>query len=181
VGPPQATSNPLDVAINGAGFFKVARPDGTFAYTRDGSFKVDANGSLVTSDGMKIEPAVTIPTGASAISISTDGVISVNLPGSPNSTPLSPPLQLTMFANPAGMTRLGQNLYQANAASGDPVDGKPGENGSGDLRPGFLEGSNVQVVEEMVRMILAQRSYEINSKAIQTSDEMLSTLNGLKR
>lgn len=180
-GPPQATGNPFDLAVNGPGFFRVLRPDGTFAYTRDGAFKPDATGRLVTSDGFPLDPPITIPPGATAPSISPQGVVSVILQGSPDSTPLDPPITLTVFPNPAALTRLGQNIYQANAACGQPVEGAPGVNGTGDLRSGFLEGSNVQVVEEMVRMILAQRAYEINSKAVQTSDDMLSIISNLKR
>ncbi len=180
-GPLQSTGNALDMAINGSGFFKVKRGE-EIVYTRDGSFKTDANGLVVTSDGYPLEPPITVPGNATALSVSTDGYISVITPDNPgNSQKLDPPITVTMFPNPAGLQRLGQNLYRASDASGTPVDGKPGENGSGDLRPGFIEGSNVQVVEEMVRMILAQRAYEINSKAIQSSDEMLGILNNLKR
>lgn len=178
----QSTSNPLDMAINGQGFFKLKRADGTFAYTRDGAFKEDADGKLVSSDGLPLEPPVTIPKGATSISVASDGSISVQLPDTPGQTTiLDSKIQVTVFQNPGGMVRIGQNLFIANEASGTPVEGQPGQNGSGDLRPGFLEGSNVQVVEEMVRMILAQRAYELNSKAIQSSDEMLGVINNLKR
>jgi flagellar basal-body rod protein FlgG len=175
------TGNPLDVAINGNGFFKVQMPDGTFGYTRDGSFQRDSTGLLVTANGYPVEPAITIPAGASSISVSAQGVITAQIPGSSDTTTIDPPINVTMFTNPSALQRNGQNIYSANAASGAPLDGTPGQNGSGTLAGGYLEGSNVQVVQEMVNMITAQRAYEINSKAIQTSDEMLQTINGLKR
>lgn len=176
----QATSNPLDLAIVGSGFFQVQKPDGSIAYTRDGSFKKDANGLLVTSDGYPVEPPITVPPNATSISISGTGAVSVTIAGQ-NEMQSIGQLQIATFPNPAGLTRMGQNLYMAGGASGDPQVDNPGSNGAGELKSGFLEGSNVQVVEEMVKMIMAQRSYEINSKAIQTSDEMLSTINNLKR
>jgi flagellar basal-body rod protein FlgG len=179
-GPLQATGNPLDVAINGEGFFQIQRQDGQVAYTRDGSFKRDANGLLVTSDGYPVIPEITIPAGATAIDIGNNGTISAILPGTGEPTVLGQ-LQLATFSNPAGMTRVGQNMYLPGGASGEPSLVTPGESGSGDLKSRFLEGSNVQVVEEMVRMIMAQRAYEINSKAIQTADDMLGQLNQLKR
>ncbi len=179
-GPLQATGNPLDVAINGDGFFQIVRPDGSIAYTRDGSFKRDATGLLVTSDGFPLDPEITIPSGATGISIGPNGVVSAILPGTSEPSELGQ-ITLATFSNPAGLTRLGGNLYQAGGASGDPEVVNPGEQGTGMLQAAFLEGSNVQVVEEMVRMILAQRAYEINSKAIQTADDMLGILNNLKR
>jgi len=180
-GPLQSTNNPLDVAIIGEGFFQVERPDGTTAYTRDGSFKQDANGLLVTQDGFPIVPNITIPAGAGAVSISPNGVVTAKLPGSDDATEIET-IQLAIFPNPGGLSRAGQNLYTANAASGAAAVVSPGgAEGAGQLRSGFVEGSNVQIVEEMVRMILAQRSYEINSKAVQTADEMLGILNNLKR
>jgi flagellar basal-body rod protein FlgG len=180
-GPMQSTGNPLDVAITGDGFLRVLRPDGTVGYTRDGSLKRDQTGLLVTSDGYPLEPAVTIPPGATGITIAPNGKISAILPGNPEAQELPGGLEITSFANPAGLQRVGQNLYVKGAASGEAVDGTPGEEGRGEIRQYMLEGSNVQVVEEMVRMITAQRAYEINSKAIQTSDDMLSTINNLKR
>lgn len=179
-GPLQATGNPLDVAINGEGFIQLQRPDGQIAYTRDGSFKQDANGLLVSSDGYAIIPEITIPAGATAIDIAANGTVNAILPGNTEPTPLGQ-IQLATFSNPAGLSRVGQNMYLKGGASGEPVLVTPGENGAGDLKSRFLEGSNVSVVEEMVRMILAQRAYEINSKAIQTSDDMLGQLNQLKR
>ncbi|MBL8040242.1 MAG: flagellar basal-body rod protein FlgG [Chthonomonas sp.] len=179
-GPLQATGNVLDLAIMGDGFFSLERPDGTTAYTRDGTFKMDANGLLVTNDGMSVSPNITIPTGATAITISNTGALSAILPGSNQPTTLGT-LRLTMFANPAGLTRVGQNLYLPGGASGDPQEVEPGQSGSGLIQSGFTEGSNVQIVDEMVRMITAQRAYEINSKAIQTADDMLGVLVTLKR
>jgi flagellar basal-body rod protein FlgG len=181
VGALTSTGNPLDVAINGSGFFKVLLPDGQFAYTRDGSFQTDATGLLVTSDGYPVQPAITIPQGSTSISVSNQGVISLVEPGSSDTQTLSPPINVTNFPNPGALQRMGQNLFLENAASGSPQDGNPGANGTGGLASGYLEASNVQVVQEMVNMITAQRAYEINSKAIQTSDEMLNTANGLKR
>lgn len=175
-----ATGNPFDVAINGDGFFKISMPDGSTVYTRDGSFKPDANGLLVTSDGYSLDPQVTVPTGANAITIAPNGTVTAILPGTNEPTPIGN-IGVVTFPNPAGLTRAGQNLYRAGGGSGDPIDATPGEQGTGTLQQRFLEGSNVQIVEEMVRMITAQRAYEINSKAIQTADEMLGILNGLKR
>jgi len=179
-GPLQSTGSPLDFAINGDGFFQVELPSGRLGYTRDGSFKRDVNGLLVTSDGYALQPAITIPAGSSAISVSEGGVVSAILPGQTEPQEVGT-ITLALFANPAGLTRVGQNLYEAGGASGDPQLVNPAEEGAGRLQSGFLEGSNVQVVEEMVRMILAQRAYEINSKAIISADEMLSILNNLKR
>ncbi len=178
-GATQNTDSPLDVAINGEGFFQIQKPDG-IAYSRDGSFKRDANGLLCTNDGYPVVPEITIPAGATAINISGNGVVSAIVPGSGDPQTLGN-LELATFANPAGLTRIGQNLYSKGGASGEPTTGTPGENGIGSLLENHLEGSNVQVVEEMVKMIAAQRAYEINSKAIQTADEMLQTTNQLKR
>jgi flagellar basal-body rod protein FlgG len=179
-GPLQATSNPLDFAINGEGFFQVELPSGRTGFTRDGSFKRDVNGLMVTSEGYPIQPAITIPAGSTAISVSEGGVVSAILPGQ-NEPQEVGQITIALFANPSGLTRVGQNIYEAGGASGDPQLVNPAEEGAGRLQSGFIEGSNVQVVEEMVRMIMAQRAYEINSKAIVTADEMLSILNNLKR
>lgn len=176
-----STGNPLDMAVNGNGFFQVLMPDGSFAYTRDGSFQTDSTGLLCTSNGYPLDPPITVPNGASSISVNAQGVISVIQPGSADAVNLSPPIGVTMFSNPGALQRVGQNLFVANKASGSPVTGTPGQNGAGTIVGGYLEGSNVQVVQEMVNMIMAQRAYEINSKAIQTSDEMLTTANNLKR
>jgi flagellar basal-body rod protein FlgG len=179
-GPLQATGNPFDLAINGDGFFQVEMPNGRLGYTRDGSFKRDVNGLVVTSDGYPLQPAITVPSGAVAISVSESGVVSAILPGQNEPQEIGT-ITLAMFANPSGLTRIGQNLFEAGGASGEAQTVNPNEEGAGKLQSGFLEGSNVQVVEEMVRMIMAQRAYEINSKAITTADEMLSILNNLKR
>lgn len=179
-GPLQATGNALDVAINGEGFFQVQRTDGQVAYTRDGSFKRDSNGLLVSSDGYPVIPEITIPGAATAINIGNNGSVTAILPGTNEPTELGI-IQIATFSNPAGLSRIGQNLYYPGGSSGEATVANPGEGGSGDLTSRFLEGSNVQVVEEMVRMIMAQRAYEINSKAIQTADDMLGQLNQLKR
>jgi len=180
VGTIEPSGDPLHMAISGDGFFQITLPDGTAAYTRDGSFALDANGQVVTADGYLLEPNIVIPEGARAISISANGNITAILPGQNDPSELGD-IQIAVFPNPAGLTRMGQNLYRAGGGSGDPVDTTPGESGAGTLNQFFLEGANVQVVEEMVRMIVAQRAYEINSKAIQTADDMLSILNNLKR
>lgn len=179
-GSTQHTGNQLDVAIAGDGFFQVNMPDGTMAYTRDGAFKLDGEGRLVTSDGYLIEPQITVPEGSKSIFISADGIVSVSLPN--NTVPQEiGQLQLVRFINPAGLESLGQNLLLETNASGVPTLSNPGEDGSGSLAQQYLEMSNVQVVEEMVNMIVAQRAYEINSKAITTSDEMLGVASNLKR
>ncbi len=174
------TGKPENMAIRGNGFFQVTRPDGSIAYTRDGTFKLDSAGLLVSNDGYPLEPSVTIPTGATAVNVSQAGVVSAILAGNSEPTVLAN-ITIAVFPNPEGLTRGGQNLYLASNASGEPTVVEPGQEGSGTLASGYVEGSNVQVVEEMVRMIMAQRAYEINSKAIQTSDEMLTVLNQLKR
>ncbi len=176
----QATGGQFDVAITGEGFLKVEMPDGSTAYTRDGSLKVNANGELVTSDGYSISPNVQIPTGATAVYISANGSVSARVPGQDEPQDLQS-LTLTVFPNPAGLTRIGQNLYVGGGASGTGEDKTPGQEGAGQLQQGSLESSNVEIVFEMVRMITAQRAYEINSKAIQTSDDMLGVVNQLKR
>ena len=171
----QQTNNPLDVAIQGNGFFQVLQPDGTIAYTRDGSFQLDNQGALVTSSGYHIQPAVTIPAGALSITVGQDGTVSALLPGSAKPTQVGT-LQLVNFVNPTGLQSAGQNLYLETASSGTPNSSTPGTNGLGTLRPGFVETSNVNVVEEMVNMIQTQRAYEINSKAVTASDQMLQKL-----
>jgi flagellar basal-body rod protein FlgG len=171
----QVTSNALDVAINGRGFFQVALPDGTNAYTRDGSFKVNAQGELVTSGGYRVQPAVSIPDGAQSVSIGTDGAVSVQLAGQAAPSQVGS-LQVVDFINPAGLQARGENLLLESAASGPPQTGTPGLNGLGSLQQGALEASNVNVVEELVAMIETQRAYEMNSKAVSTADKMLETL-----
>ncbi|GAB3446804.1 flagellar basal-body rod protein FlgG [Massilia solisilvae] len=177
-GNPQATGNSKDVMINGSGFFQVLLPDGSTAYTRDGSFQMDANGQLVTSSGYTIQPTITIPANAQELTVGRDGVVSVKLPGSAAPTQVGT-LMVTSFVNPAGLEAKGENLYVETGASGSPNTNTPGTNGAGVLMQGYVETSNVNVVEEMVNMIQTQRAYEINSKAINTSDQMLQRLSQL--
>ncbi len=174
----QQTSNSKDVAIQGDGFFQVAMPDGTTAYTRDGSFQVDNQGQLVTSSGFVIQPAITIPANAQSITIGRDGTVSVTQSGVATPTQVGA-LQLASFVNPAGLESRGENLYLETGASGSPSTNTPGTNGAGAIMQGYVETSNVNVVEEMVNMIQTQRAYEINSKAISTSDQMLARLTQL--
>ena len=171
----QQSGNSLDIAINGAGFFQVQLPDGTTAYTRDGSLQMNNQGQLVTSSGYTLQPAITIPANAQTITIGRDGVVSVSQPGQAATTQVGS-LQLANFLNPAGLETRGENLFVETAASGSPTTNAPGSNGVGTLNQGFVETSNVNVVEEMVNMIQTQRAYEINSKAITTSDQMLQKL-----
>jgi len=171
----QQTGNSKDVAVQGEGFFQVLMPDGTTAYTRDGSFQVDNQGQLVTSSGFVIQPAVTIPSNAQSIAIGRDGTISVTQPGVAAATQVGA-LQIATFVNPAGLDSRGENLYLETGASGTPNTNTPGTNGAGSVLQGYVETSNVNVVEEMVNMIQTQRAYEINSKAISTSDQMLARL-----
>ncbi len=166
------TDNSLDVAVQGRGFFEVLLPDGNQAFTRDGSFHISDQGILVTSSGYQVQPPVTIPQDALSVSIAPDGTVSVQQPGTPTSTQLGV-VQLTDFVNPAGLQARGENLYIETGASGAPLPSNPGINGLGTLQQGFVEGSNVNVVEELVNMIETQRAYEMNSKAISTADQML--------
>lgn len=176
----QQTENPLDLVIEGDGFFQVLMPSGQVAYTRDGTFKLDAQGRMVTSDGYPLDPEISIPAESTGVSVGADGTVSVLLPNQSAPQELGK-INIAKFANPAGLTSLGRNLMQNTAASGDAVIASPGENGLGTLGHGFIEMSNVKVVEEMVNMIVAQRAYEVTSKAIQTSDEMLNIANNLRR
>lgn len=172
------TSNPYDIAIDGDGFLEVKKPDGKTAYTRDGSLKVDGQGRVTTSDGLQVLSGFSqIPQGTTSVSISPTGLVSVQ--GSSGTSTFQ--IQLTRFNNPGGLNCLGGNLYEETAASGSPVQGTPGLDGFGGIVQNYLESSNVNIVEEMVNMIQAQRAYEINSKSIQTSDEMLSKISELKR
>lgn len=171
----QQTGNALDVAIQGNGFFQVLQPDGTLAYTRDGSFQVDNQGALVTSNGYLIQPQITIPAGALSVTIGVDGTVSALLPGTVNPTQVGA-LQLASFVNSTGLQSAGENLYLETASSGTPSVNTPGTNGLGKLSSGNVETSNVNVVEEMVAMIQTQRAYEMNSKVISTSDQMLAKL-----
>jgi len=174
------TGNNLDLAITGNGFFQIQLPDGSIGYTRNGSFKVDANGQMVTSDGYALIPNIVIPPDATQVSIGTDGTVSVLQAGQ---TQMSQIGQITLvnFINPAGLHALGDNNYINTTASGDPIEAVAGTNGLGSIRQGFVEMSNVQLVEEMTDLITAQRAYDASSKAIMTSDEMLKTINQLKR
>lgn len=176
----QQTGNPLDMAIEGDGFFKITMPDGTAAYTRDGAFKKDGQGRVVTSEGYYLEPNIQIPANATDLSVSADGRVTAKIAGQTAVQDLGQ-LQITRFVNPAGLNSIGRNLLVETEASGAPVDGNPGEDGAGTIASQFVEMSNVQVVEEMVNMIVAQRAYEVNSKAITTSDEMLQQAANLKR
>ncbi len=171
----QQTSNLLDVAVQGSGFFQVLMPDGTTAYTRDGSFQRDNQGQIVTSNGFVVQPAITIPANATTVTIGQDGVVTVTQPGVAAPVQVGS-LQLATFINPSGLESMGQNLYLETASSGTPSTNVPGTNGAGTLSQGYVETSNVNVVEELVNMIQTQRAYEINSKAISTSDQMLQKL-----
>jgi flagellar basal-body rod protein FlgG len=174
----QQSGNKLDVAIQGNGFFQVTMPDGTTNYTRDGSFQVDSQGRLVTATGLPIANGVTVPANATGITIGGDGTVTAQIPG--NTTPQGiGTIALASFINPAGLDPKGQNLYAESPASGQPNSGTPGADGLGTLMPGYVETSNVNVVQELVTMIQTQRAYEMNSKAIQTSDQMLQKLGQL--
>ncbi len=174
----QQTSNKLDVAVQGNGFFQISMPDGTTNYTRDGSFQVDATGQLVTATGLPVAPGVTVPANATSIAIGGDGTVTAQVPGTPTPQGIGT-ITLVSFINPAGLDPKGQNLYAESPASGQPNEGAPGTNGLGALMQGFVETSNVNVVQELVTMIQTQRAYEMNSKAIQTSDQMLQKLGQL--
>lgn len=171
----QQTGNDKDVAIQGQGFFQILLPDGTTAYSRDGSFQVDSQGQLVTASGFPVQPAITIPANAQSLSIGRDGVVSITTPNSTATTQIGQ-IQLATFINPAGLQAKGENLFVETTASGNPNTNTPGTNGAGLLSQGYVETSNVNVVEELVSMIQTQRAYEINSKAITTSDQMLQKL-----
>lgn len=168
----QQTGNPLDVAIEGEGFFQVVRPGGEIAYTRAGNLKLDNQGQLVTVDGLPIEPQITVPQDATSVSIAQDGTVSVTQPGSQQTMELGQ-LQIARFPNPGGLEAMGRSMFRATSASGQPLVVQPGQEGAGTLSQGFLEGSNVEVVNEMIDLISSQRAYEINQRVIQASDEML--------
>ncbi|MDZ4075306.1 MAG: flagellar basal-body rod protein FlgG [Hylemonella sp.] len=174
----QQSGNNLDIAIQGNGFFQITMPDGTINYTRDGAFQVNAQGQVVTSNGLPVANGITVPANATSLSISADGTVTANIPGNVTPQPIGT-IALASFINPAGMEPRGQNLFAETAASGQPNTGTPGANGLGQLMQGFLETSNVNVVQELVTMIQTQRAYEMNSKAIQTSDQMLQKLGQL--
>ncbi|TXC68777.1 flagellar basal-body rod protein FlgG [Sphingorhabdus soli] len=172
----QTTGNALDLAIEGAGYFQVAMPDGTNAYTRSGNFNMTADGSMVTSEGLPLQPQIQIPSGATAVTIGADGTVSATLPGQSEPSELGK-IELANFVNSAGLQSIGNNLLKETGASGAPIIGAGGEEGRGVMRQGALEGSNVNIVEELVDMIETQRAYEVNSKMIKATDEMLQFAN----
>ena len=176
----RTTGGRFDMAIEGDGFFRVTMPDGSQAFTRDGSFAVDQNGAMVTASGYAMDPQITIPQDALSVTIAQDGTVSVTQPGQTQPQQVGQ-IVLVKFINPTGLNQLGRNLVQPTLASGDPIEGTPGLDGLGTLQQGFLEISNVDVAEEMVNMIIGQRAYEANSKTIQTVDQMLQLVAGLKR
>ena len=176
-----ATGNPLDLAIQGQGFFQILMPNGDVAYTRSGTFHLDAQGQMVTADGNPLQPSITIPTSATTVTIGTDGTVSITQPGQTAAQQVGT-IQLAQFANPGGLNSLGSNLFLPTTASGDALLGTPGgSDGLGTLQQGSLEQSNVNVVEEFVQMILAQRSYESNSKVAQAADQMFQDVNAMSR
>lgn len=176
----QQTEHPLDVVIEGNGFFQVQMPNGETAYTRDGAWKLDATGQIVTSDGYTVLPGIVVPQNGLGLNITPSGIISVKMPNQAEMEILGQ-LETANFINPAGLKALGRNLFMPSGSSGDAVVGTPGSQELGELAQGFIEMSNVKVVEEMVNMIVAQRAYEANSKTIQTSDTMLQIANNLRR
>jgi flagellar basal-body rod protein FlgG len=175
-----STGNSLDLVIEGNGFFQITKPDGEVAYSRSGSFKVDSEGRIVNSDGYPLEPAITIPSNTLQITVTQDGTVSVMQAGSTTPVQIGQ-IELSQFINPGGLNALGKNLFTPTGASGEPTTGNPGTDGLGTINQGFLEMSNVNIVEEMVNMIVSQRAYELNSRVVQTSDEMLQMANSIKR
>ena len=176
----QQTGNTLDLAIEGDGFFQIQQPGGDIAYTRAGAFKKDSQGRMVTSDGFTLDPEITLPQNATSVTVGVDGTVSVTIAGQQQPQQVGT-IQLARFTNPAGLQSLGRNLFIPTQASGDATQGTPGQDGLGTLIQGFVESSNVNVVEEMVGLIVTQRAYEINSRAIRTADEMMQTANNLVR
>ncbi|HSC79263.1 MAG TPA: flagellar basal-body rod protein FlgG [Chitinolyticbacter sp.] len=175
----QLTDGTLDMAINGEGFFQIALPDGTTAYTRDGGFQVDSQGNVVTASGYQIQPALQVPAGTTKLSIGKDGTVTAVVNNDAAAPVQLGTIQLATFINPPGLQAIGENLFLETAASGAPVVGQPGSNGLGAINQGYVETSNVNVTEELINMIQAQRAFEINSRAIRTSDEMLQRLTQL--
>jgi flagellar basal-body rod protein FlgG len=173
-GDPQQTGNPLDLSIQGNGFFQVTLPGGQIGYTRAGNFELDQQGQIVTTDGYLLDPSVAVPQGYTSLSIGSDGTVSATMSGESAPSEVGQ-IQLVNFVNPGGLQSIGRNFYQATSASGDPVTGTPGLEGLGGIQQGMLEMSNVKVVDEMIDLIASQRAYDINSKVIQASDEMLQT------
>jgi flagellar basal-body rod protein FlgG len=174
-----STENTWDLAIEGSGFFRIQRTNGDIAYTRDGAFRVDATGRLVTQSGELVEPGITIPTDATQITVKGDGTVQARLSGRTDATDLGV-IQLATFTNPSGLESIGGNLLQSTSASGEPIIVKAGEQGTGSISQGYLENANVKAVEEMINMITTQRSYEMNSKVIQSADQMLQRLTQLR-
>ncbi len=174
------TGNSLDLSIEGDGFFQILMPDGTIAYSRAGAFKLDSEGRIVNSDGYPLEPAITVPADTLNITVGSDGKVTVLQSGNATPTEIGQ-IELARFINPGGLKAGGRNLFMPTASSGEAITGNPASEGLGTISQGFVEMSNVNIVEEMVNMILSQRAYEINSKAIQTSDEMLQVANNLRR
>jgi flagellar basal-body rod protein FlgG len=175
----QQTGNPLDLVIQGNGFFQIRLPDGSVAYTRDGGFQFDANGNVVTASGNALEPQITIPSAAQSITIAQDGTVSYTQPGQ-TAAQVAGQIQLALFPNPAGLNSMGQNLFQQTDASGTPTVANPGwQEGLGTLMQGYVEGSNVSVVEEFINMIVSQRAYEANSKVVKAADEMYQQINNV--
>jgi flagellar basal-body rod protein FlgG len=175
------TDNPLDMVIQGNGFFQVLRPTGDLAYTRDGSFQLDKNGSIVDSSGDQLQPSITVPANAQSVTIAPDGTVSYLLPGQ-SAAQKAGQIQIAMFQNPAGLNSIGKNLYQPTDASGEPTVAAPGgQEGAGSLLQGYSEQSNVSIVEEFINLIVAQRAYEANSKVVKAADEMYQQVNNLKQ
>ena len=176
----QQTGNTYDLVIQGKGFFQIRQPSGDLAYTRAGGFQLDRNGNLVTPQGDALEPQIAIPSNAQSVSIAADGTVSYTQPGQ-TAAQIAGQIQLAIFANPAGLNSLGGNLYQPTTASGDPVVGNPGgQEGIGTLLQGYVEGSNVSVVQEFINLIVSQRAYEANSKVVKAADDMYSEVNNLR-
>lgn len=175
-----ATENPLDLVIEGNGFFQILMPSGDIGYTRAGAFKLDSGGNVVNSDGYPLEPAITLPSDTITITISSDGTVSVLQPGNTTATSVGQ-IELAQFTNPGGLTAMGKNMFLPSGSSGTATTDTPGLSGLGTINQGFVELSNVNVVEEMVNMIASQRAYELNSKVVQSSDEMLQMMNNIKR
>jgi flagellar basal-body rod protein FlgG len=177
----QQTDSPLDLVIQGQGFFQIRRPAGDLAYTRAGTFRLDRDGNMVTADGDPLEPQITVPADAQNIAIAADGTVSYGQPGQ-TAAQLAGQIQLANFANPSGLNSIGRNLYLPTDASGDPTVGNPGgQEGMGSLQQGYIEQSNVSVVEEFINLIVAQRAYEANSKLVKAADEMYQMVNNLKQ
>jgi len=173
------TGNQLDLVIEGNGFFQIRQPNGEIAYTRSGAFRTDSQGRIVTADGFLLEPGLTLPPDTQSVAVAPDGTVSVRQPSQKNAVEVGR-IQLVSFINPAGLESIGRNLYRPSSSSGEPLPGVTGENGLGTVAQGFLESSNVKVVEEMIEMIVAQRTYEINSKVIQAVDQILQKMSSVR-